>query len=106
MKMIMAVVPKMEAEIVMDHLIQSGYTATFVESRGGVMRRSQLTLFIAVQHENVDNVIEIIRNHCHTQIHINPPRQQTQSESLETPVMADVGGSVIFIWDLDIVQTG
>lgn len=106
MKMIMAVVPKREAEVVMDHLILSGYTATFVESRGGVMRRTQLTLFIAVQRNDVDNVIDIIRTHCRTQIRINPPRQPAQSGNVETPVMADLGGSVIFIWDLDVVQTG
>lgn len=106
MKMIMAIVPKMEAEVVMDHLIQSGYTTTFVESRGGVMRRSQLTLFIAVKREDVDHVIEIIRTHCRTQIRINPPRQHAQSGTADTPVVADVGGSVIFMWDLDIVQTG
>ena len=106
MKMIMAIVPKMEAEVVLDHLIRAGYTATFIESRGGVMRQSQLTLFIAIKREDVDHVIEIVRTHCRSQIRINPPRQQTQSEKLETPVMADVGGSVIFMWDLDIIRPG
>lgn len=106
MKMIMAVVPKMEAEVVMDHLIQAGYTTTFFETRGGVMRQSQLTLFIAVSRDNVDPVIGIIRKHCHSQIRINPPRQQPRDGKDGAPVMADVGGAVIFIWDLDTVQTG
>ncbi|MBE0699663.1 MAG: cyclic-di-AMP receptor [Anaerolineaceae bacterium] len=106
MKMIMAIVPKMEAEVVMDHLIQAGYTATFFESRGGVMRRLQLSLFIAVHRENVDQVIEIIRTHCRSQIRINPPHQPAHRSKSDTPVMADVGGSVIFMWDLDTVQIG
>lgn len=105
MKMIMAVVPKMEAEIVMEHLIQAGYTATFIESKGGVMRRSQLTLFIAVSSEDVKIVIDMIRAHCHSQIRINPPRQHAQGEKDVAPVMADVGGAVIFMWDLDVVET-
>lgn len=106
MKMIMAVIPKIEAETVMDQLIRSGYTATFVESRGGVMRQSQLILFIAVEQENVENVMEIIRNNCHSQININPPRQSAYDTPGGMPVTADMGGAVIFLWSLDKVQTG
>jgi uncharacterized protein YaaQ len=105
MKMIMAVVPKMEAEEVMDQLIRAGYTTTFVESRGGVMRQLQLTLFIAVDHENVDHVINIVRTYCHSKIRINSPRQSNRKgKENEEPVMAEIGESVIFMWDLDTVQ--
>jgi uncharacterized protein YaaQ len=105
MKMIMAVVPKMEAEEVMDQLIRAGYTTTFVESRGGVMRQLQLTLFIAVERENVDAVIKIVRTYCRSQIRINSPRNHARKgKNSEAPVMAEIGESVIFMWDLDTMQ--
>jgi uncharacterized protein YaaQ len=102
MKMIMAIVPKMEAEAVLDHLMEAGFTATYVESRGWVMRQSQLTLFIAVSRENVERVMDIIREHCHSIIRINPVHENGG----EAPVQADLGGAVIFMWSLDSVQKG
>jgi uncharacterized protein YaaQ len=106
MKMIMAIVPKMEAEAVLDHLMEAGFTATYVESRGWVMRQSQLTLFIAVHHENVERVLDIIREHCHSQIRINPVHPGGREGAGEAPVQADLGGAVIFMWSLDSVMKG
>ena len=48
MKMIMAVVPRKYGDDVLANLINNGYTATYSETRGGMLRQSQLTLFIAV----------------------------------------------------------
>jgi uncharacterized protein YaaQ len=104
MKMIMAIIPKMEAEAVLDHLIEAGFTATYAESRGWVMRQSQLTLFIAVPKENVERVMDIIRQHCHSQIRINPVHAEGRKAGEEAPVQADFGGAVIFMWGLDSVQ--
>jgi uncharacterized protein YaaQ len=106
MKMIMAIVPKMEAEAVLDHLIETGHTATYVESHGWVMRQSQLTLFIAVHADEVDGVMDIIRQHCRSKIRINPVHANNREGGEGSPVQADVGGAVIFMWGLDSVQKG
>jgi uncharacterized protein YaaQ len=106
MKMIMAIVPKMEAEAVLDHLVEAGHTATYIESRGWVMRQSQLTLYIAVNEEDVEHVMDIIREHCHSKIRINPVHPSGRDDGGEAPVQADVGGAVIFMWGLDSVRKG
>jgi uncharacterized protein YaaQ len=106
MKMIMAIVPKMEAEAVLNHLVETGHTATYVESRGWVMRQSQLTLFIAVAEEKVDGVMDIIRQHCRSTVRINPVHTRAREGGAEPSVQADLGGAVIFMWGLDSVQTG
>jgi uncharacterized protein YaaQ len=106
MKMIMAIIPKNEAEAVLDNLVESGYTATYVESRGWVMRQSQLTLFIAVHREQVEPVMDIIRRHCHSQIRINLVHAEGPEGGEQPPVQADFGGAVIFMWSLDSVQKG
>ena len=106
MKMIMAIVPKNEAEMVLDNLVEAGYTATYVESRGWVMRQSQLTLFIAVPQKQVKHVMDIIREHCHSQIRINPVKAEGRGSGAEAAVQADLGGAVIFMWSLDSVQKG
>ena len=106
MKMIMAIIPKNEAEAVLDNLVEAGYTATYLESRGWVMRRSQMTLFIAVHKDQVEPVMDIIRTHCHSQIRINPVHSEGGQGGTEAPVQADFGGAVIFMWGLDSVQKG
>ena len=101
MKMIMAVVPRDESECVLQALVAAGYTATFVESRGGVLRQAKKMLFVAVKQEDLDNALSIIQESCHCQ-------EQAASAELETgelssqpaPVPVEMGGTPVFVWDL------
>jgi len=52
-KMVMSVIPRDEAEMVLAALINGGHTATFLETKGGILRQSQYTLFTAVKEEDV-----------------------------------------------------
>lgn len=106
--MIMAVIPRDEADNVLDALIAAGFTATFTESRGGMLRQAQYTLFIAVKKLDVERVLEIIRQNCHSQVRIEagggedavfPPLV-----SPDAPASALIGGAVIFVWTLERVE--
>ena len=104
MKMIMAVVPRDEAAMVLNALIAAGHTATFTESRGGMLRQAQYTLFIAVEDAALVRVLGIISDSCHSDVAVEP-RAAMESESV-TPVgpaaaTARVGGAVVFVWDLE-----
>ena len=100
MKMVMAIIPRDEAPRVLDVLVAAGYTATFGDSRGGVLRQAYQTLFIGVKEEALGAVLDIIRQNCHSQVsledatapdHFGLPRQ---SEAI-------VGGAVIFVWSVE-----
>jgi uncharacterized protein YaaQ len=104
MKMIMAVVPRDEVEAVLNALVAAGHTATFTESRGGMLRQAQHTLFIAVEADALKDVLTIIRDNCHTQIMVDPRETGTSQEPAgngSASVAAKVGGAVIFVWDLE-----
>ena len=62
MKMMMVVVPSNSAEPVLDALINAGHTATYAETRGGMLRQSQKSLFIAIKEIQLDEVLNIIKN--------------------------------------------
>lgn len=100
-KMIMAVIPRDEATQVIDQLVLAGHTATFTASRGGVLRQAQQILFIAVSQTDLPQVLAIIRQNCRAQVHVEAaaaPEEQTAANPVwET---AEVGGAVIFVWDL------
>lgn len=92
-KMIMAVIPKNEAELVLKALIEAGHTATFTESCGGILRQTQYSLFIAVEEEDLDKVQMIIKENCRQNVSLD--------NSSEFQAMnGGVGGSVVFVWDL------
>jgi uncharacterized protein YaaQ len=95
----MAVIPRDEAEMVLDALINNGFTATFVETKGGMLRQSQYTLFSAVKSKNVDMVCELIKNNCLADVEIDDD-SLAQRELAEESGSAKVGGAIIFIWDI------
>jgi uncharacterized protein YaaQ len=99
-KMIMAVIPRDEAEKVLDALINNGFTATFAETKGGMLRQSQYTLFSAVKSEAVDQVCELIKANCLAEVKIDDD-SLAQQELAKESGSAKVGGAIIFIWDIN-----
>jgi uncharacterized protein YaaQ len=107
MKMVMAVVPRDEAEGVLSALISAGHSATFTESRGGMLRQAQYTLFIGVDEQSLGNVLDIIRESCHSQIRVESgdEREEEMIGSRRAATSARVGGAVVFVWDLGHFDT-
>ena len=105
MKMVMAIVPRDEAGHVLEALVTAGYTATFTDSRSGVLRQAQQMLFIAVEEQDLDQVLTIIRDNCHSQVIVDPGEPRTPFSLGSVPVTAELGGAVVFIWDLDRFET-
>jgi len=103
-KMLMAVIPRDEAEHVLDALINAGYSATFMETKGGMLRQSQYTLYTAFNAEKLDVVCEIIKNNCKTDIALDED-DLTKQEILNNSIIQKIGGAVVFIWDLDKLET-
>lgn len=103
--MVMVVVPANTAERVLDALVNAGHTATYAETRGGMLRQSQYSLFIALKKEQLDEVMDIIKLNCRTQVEMStrPIDHQKSFESI--PVTADLGGAIAFIWDIDRIET-
>jgi uncharacterized protein YaaQ len=106
-KMVMAVVSRDQADRVLDKLISAGYGATFTESRGGMLRQAQKMLFMAVDADKVDDVLDIIRRTCRTRVEVSEQRESTAR--LDPPATAttttEVGYAVVFVWDLDRFET-
>lgn len=102
-KMIMAVIPRDEAEMVLDALINGGHTATFMETKGGMLRQSQYTLFTAVKDEDVESVCEIIEMNCKVDVELDE-EELAKQELLEESNISKLGGAIVFIWDLSRIE--
>lgn len=109
MKMIMAIVPKKYGDEVLSALINAGFTATYSETRGGMLRQSQLTLFIAVRSSDVQTALNLITDSCSE---IETIHHGYGLEAYTEPHMTNEGAplgksaAVVFIWNLDKFQIG
>lgn len=101
-KMVMAVVSRDQANHVLEMLVTSGYPVTFAESRGGMWRQAQYTLYACVDEEAVDDVLRIIRENCRAQVEVETD-EAARTESIQA--MADLGGAVVFVWDVERLET-
>ena len=100
-KMIMAIVPREEGELVLNALIEAGHKATYLETKGGMLRQSQYTLFIAIRNDELDSVRNIIQENCKIDMNI----EDRPHEDFEEHVgFYKFGGAVIFIWNLNHVD--
>ncbi len=100
MKMVMAIVDRDDGDRVIGALVDAGYTATYGDSRGGVLRRSQKTLFIAVERDKLEEVLGILRKSCRSCLDMG----ENSSDRVPfgpIPATPEVGGSVVFVWDLE-----
>lgn len=108
-KMVMVVIPRDEAETVLDALISAGYTATFMETKGGMLRQSQYSLFIAVKNADLKKVCDIIKENCTLQISnmngdLEREEMLTDEALTEESLSGKIGGAIIFIWNLHKVE--
>ena len=104
-KMILAVIPRDHTNEVLDALVDSGFTATFGESRGGMLRQSQHSLFIALEAEELEEALSIIKEHCRTVSRVEKKEKGEDRSIGSKPVTTDLGGAVVFIWDIERIET-
>ena len=100
----MVVIPRDEAETVLDSLISAGYTATFMETKGGMLRQSQYTLFIAVKNADLKKVCDIIKDNCTVQISNMSEDLQREEMLTDETMSGKIGGAILFIWNLHKVE--
>lgn len=131
MKMVMAVVPRRYGDDALAMLNNAGFTATYSETRGGMLRQSQMTLFIGVRTKDLQPVLDIIGEACPGENVIHhgyglTPSSQAPDEPVPNEMPFEEGGdqyidesddpephptnegkrlgrsgAVVFIWTLD-----
>jgi len=63
-KLIIAVVQNEDADAVVDALLEEEFRATRLASTGGFLRRGNTTLMIGADEDQVDRVMDLMRQHA------------------------------------------
>ncbi len=100
MKLVVAVVQGKDAEALLSALTEAGHRATQINSAGGFLRESNVTLLIGVQDSAVVDVLRIIRENCHSRTRfVNPlmPIMEPGEFYVPNPVEILIGGATVFV---------
>ncbi len=86
MKLVWAIVQNEDAGNALKALVGKGYRTTRINTVGGLLKRGNVTLLTGVDAEQVDDLIDTLREHCHA-----------RASSQEAP--ADRARAVVFVLD-------
>jgi uncharacterized protein YaaQ len=104
MKLVVAVVQARDADTLVQSLVEQGFYATQVNSSGGFLRESNITLLIGVQEHLVPDVIRTVRENCQARTrYVNPlmPIVEPAEFHVASPVEVHVGGATVFVLDVE-----
>lgn len=104
MKLVIAIVHIDDASAVSKALSQAGFGVTYMKSAGGFLRKQNATVMAGVPDRDVERVIEVIRERCHSrteQVSPLPPVVEPGEVYMPYPVEVEVGGATIFVLTVD-----
>ncbi len=103
MKLIVAVVQDQDVNKLLAKLAEEGHGATKLASTGGFLRQGNTTLLIGVDDDQVDRVVETIKETCHSRKQLVTPMAavgRSVNSYLPSPIEVAVGGATVFVVDV------
>jgi uncharacterized protein YaaQ len=106
MKLIVSIVNKDDAVPLLATLVTNGYRVTTSKTAGGFLRKENVTLFTGVEDDQVEDVVRLIQDNCHTRTQrvgsLPPLMESGELYVLDSTEEVEVGGAVTFV--LDVTQ--
>lgn len=107
MKLVLAVVSNEDVAQLTDRLTEAGFGATRIASTGGFLRQGNTTFMVAVEDDQVERVIQIVRETCRRRtryVHPLPPAGFGEEVSYSQPIAVEVGGAWVFVVPVERVE--
>lgn len=104
MKLIIAIVSDDDAHALLRELTTNHYRVTKLATTGGFLRSGNTTLLVGVEDQEVERVIDIIKDNCESREQIvtapNPVSGAT-GVFVPYPIEVTVGGATVFVVDVE-----
>ena len=104
MKLVMAIVHGDDADMLVEALLRKEFRATKLASSGGFLRRSNATVILGVDDDQVDAALQIVKDNCTSRTEVvnpMPPIMEPGEFYLPYPVEVQVGGATVFVLPVD-----
>jgi uncharacterized protein YaaQ len=102
MKVMTVIVQRDDTEPLADALRENGQAFTIVGTTGGFLRQGNTTLFMAIEENRINAVLDLIQTICKKRTKLVSSSFGLPGESFSVqPVEVQVGGAVVFVMSLD-----
>lgn len=98
--MVIAVIQDQDANNLIESLLEADFRATKLASTGGFLREGNTTLLIGVEEERLEELLQIIRDKCHTRKQLVTPMTAVNT-FIPRPIEVSVGGATIFVLNVE-----
>jgi uncharacterized protein YaaQ len=99
-KLVVAIVHHEDAGALVDALLDREFRATRLASSGGFLKQSNATVILGIEDDNVDEVLDIVREACHPRTQVvnpMPPIMEPGEFFMPYPLEVEVGGATVFV---------
>jgi uncharacterized protein YaaQ len=103
-KLVVAVIQDKDAHRLLGALTQAGFRATKLASTGGFLREGNTTLLVGVEDDQVDRVVNLIKNTCRAREQLATPMSPMGGPTdsyIPYPVEILVGGATVFVLNVE-----
>jgi uncharacterized protein YaaQ len=103
-KLVVAIVQSEDAADLLDSLNRHDFRATRIKTAGGFLREANATMFVGVDDERVDELLNVIRETCTTRrqyVNPLPPVMEPGELYMPYPLEVEVGGAICFVMPVD-----
>ncbi len=100
MKLLIAVIQRQDETGLIKELNAQRIGVTRIGSQGGFLREGNITLFIVIEDERLEDVLQLVRQHCYTRTKFVaplPPIAESGEFYPSTPIEVQVGGASVFV---------
>ena len=100
MKLLIVVIQRQDEGGLLKALTSRRIGVTRISSQGGFLREGNVTLFIVIDDQQVEEVLQLVRTHCYTRTKFVaplPPIAESGEFYPSTPVEVQVGGASVFV---------
>ncbi len=104
MKLVIAIVHDEDVHPLLEELTSHRFRVTKLATTGGFLRAGNTTLLVGTEDEEVDKVIEIIKNNCESREQIATPPTPVSGATgvfIPYPIQVKVGGATVFVVDVE-----
>ena len=102
MKLILAIVSNVDSSSVSSALTKNNFSVTRLATTGGFLRAGNTTIIVGTEDDKVEKAIEVIGNESKRRTEIVPSTASYDiGRYASFPVEVQVGGSTIFVIDVE-----
>jgi uncharacterized protein YaaQ len=100
-RLMTAVVQEQDAENAVQSLTKLGFAVTRLPSKGGFLKRGNVTLMVGMQSSHEEAAIRVLKNTCKERVEFVNGLFPASVMPMPKPIEIKVGGATVFVFEIE-----